>query len=155
MSHHSARKAEKLGYKNVTVFAAGYPAWKKIAGPAPKTAAVSIKAGGEEGSIDIENLKNILAQNPKSILLVDVRDKKEYEKGHFKGAVNITVDALEKNPKALSADKPIVFTCNTGAMSGEAFYMMKDLRPELKNVYYLDAACTYKKDGSFQIKKNS
>ena len=78
------------------MFAAGYPAWKKIAGPAPKTAAVSIKAGAEEGSIDIENLKKIVAENPESILLVDVRDKKEYEKGHFKAAINVTVDDLEK-----------------------------------------------------------
>jgi rhodanese-related sulfurtransferase len=137
------------------VFSAGYPAWKKIAGPAPKTAAVSIKAGAEEGSIDIENLKKIVAEKPDSILLVDVRDKKEYEKGHFKTAINVTVDDLEKNPKTLSADKPIVFVCNTGAMSGEAYYLMKDLRPEVKNVYYLDATCTYKKNGTVTIKKTS
>lgn len=84
---------------------------------------------------------------------MDVRDKDEYHKGHFKTAVNIPVDELEKKVKTLPADKPIVFVCSTGARSGESFYMVQDLRPELKKVYYLEAGCAYKKDGSFEIKK--
>ena len=60
LSHKSAQKAIGLGYCNVKVFAAGYPAWKKVAG-------------------------------------------------------------------------------DTGALSGEAYYMVKDLRPEIKAVYYLEA----------------
>lgn len=84
---------------------------------------------------------------------MDVRDADEYKKGHFKTAVNIPVDQLEKNVKTLPADKPIVFVCSTGARSGESFYMLQDLRPDLKKVYYLEAGCTYKKDGSYEIKK--
>jgi rhodanese-related sulfurtransferase len=84
---------------------------------------------------------------------VDVRDPDEYENGHFKTAVNIPVDQLEKKVSTLPADKPIVFVCSTGARSGESFYMLMDLRPELKKVYYLEAECTYKKDGSYEIKK--
>jgi len=67
--------------------------------------------------------------------------------------VNIPTDELEKKVKTLSDTKPIVFACNTGAKSGEAYYMLQDLRPDLKKVYYLDAECTYKKDGSYTIKK--
>jgi hypothetical protein len=44
-----------------------------------------------------------------------------------------------------------VFVCNTGARSGEAYYMVQDIRPELKEVYYLEAECTYNKDGSVKI----
>ena len=60
---------------------------------------------------------------------------------------------LEKKVKALPADKPIVFVCSTGARSGESFYMLQDLRPELKKVYYLEAGCTINKDGSYDIKE--
>jgi hypothetical protein len=31
--------------------------------------------------------------------------------------------------------------------------MIKDLRPELKNVYYLDGELTIRKDGSFDLKE--
>jgi rhodanese-related sulfurtransferase len=135
------------------VFAAGYPAWKKIAGitqSAPVAAAT-----GEEVSetIDIEAFKKIIGENPESVQLIDVRDKDDYAAGHFKTAVNIPTDNLEKNIKTLSDEKPIVFVCNTGAKSGEAYYMLQDLRPDLKKVSYLDAECKYNKDGTFEIKK--
>jgi rhodanese-related sulfurtransferase len=145
----------KLGYKKVQVFAAGYPAWKKVAGargPAAKKAApVQIKAGKEEGSIAIAAFEKILKENPDSILLIDVRDPDEVAAGAFKTAKNIPVDKLEKTIKTLPSDKPIVFVCATGARSGEAYYMVKDIRPDIKEVYYLEAEITYKKDGSYKI----
>ena len=142
----------QLGYTNVKVFAAGYPAWKKAYGAAP--AAVQVKAGKEEGSIDVAAFEKILKENPDSIYLIDVRDPDEYAAGHFKTAVNIPVNDLEKKVKSLPADKPIVFVCATGARSGESYYMLQDLRPELKEVYYLEAEVTYKKDGTYKIKPN-
>ncbi len=152
LSHKSAAKAIALGYTKVKVFAAGFPAWKTYLakqGAAP----VAIKTGEEEGSIDIALFKKIVAENPDSILLVDVRDADEYSKGTLKGAVNIPVDNLEKKIKELPTDKPVVFICGTGARSGESFYMVQDIRPEMKNVFYLDGELTLHKDGSFTIKK--
>jgi rhodanese-related sulfurtransferase len=139
----------QLGYTDVKVFANGYPAWKKAYGAAP--AAVAVKAGAAEGSIDIATFEKIIAENPQSILLIDVRDPDEYAAGSFKTAVNIPTDELEKKIPTLPSDKPIVFVCNTGARSGEAFYMLQDIRPELKEVYYLEAETTYNKDGSVKI----
>jgi len=153
MSHDSARKAVELGYTKVIVFSAGYPAWEKIAGSVTQKAATEIKSGQEEGSIDIASFEKILSENPQEILLIDVRSPKEYEAGHFKTAINLTVNDLQKKAKTLPSDKPIVFVCNTGAQSGESFFLMKDMRPELKNVYYLDAVCTYNNDGSYKITK--
>ncbi|UCF02966.1 MAG: rhodanese-like domain-containing protein, partial [Deltaproteobacteria bacterium] len=114
---------------------------------------VQIRAGKEEGSIDIITFNKILKENPDSILLVDARSPEEYKAGTFKTALNIPTDQLEKNIKSLPSDKPIVFVCNTGALSGEAYYMVKDLRPDIKEVYYLEAEVTYNKDGSQTIKK--
>lgn len=152
LSHKSAKKAIGLGYTNVKVFSAGYPAWKAVAGTAAVASApTQIKAGKEEGSIDVETFKKIMKENPKSIYLVDVRDPDEFAAGAFKAAVNIPSDKLEGEIKAFSSDKAIVFVCATGARSGEAFYMVQDLRPELKKVYYVEAEITYNKDGSYKI----
>jgi len=113
---------------------------------------VAVKAGKNEGSIDVGEFEKILENKPQSIALIDVRDPEEYAAGHFKTAVNIPVNELEKQLKTMAADKPIVFVCATGARSGECFYMVKDLRPDIKEVYYLDAEVTYQKDGSYTIK---
>ena len=119
-----------------------------MAGAAP----VAVKAGGEEGTIDIATFEKIMQENPGSIMLIDVRDKDEFDKGSLKTAVNIPVDNLEDKIPTLPKDKPIVFICGTGARSGESYYMVQDVRPELKNVYYLEGELTVKKDGSFKIK---
>ena len=151
MSHKSARLAIGLGYKNVSVFSAGYPAWKKAFGAA--STPLTVKTGKEEGTIDIASFEKILKENPQSIQLIDVRDKDEFSNGHFETAVNIPVDDLEKKVKTLTSGKPIVFVCSTGARSGESFYMLQDLRPDLKKVYYLEAGIDYQKDGSYKIIK--
>jgi len=134
------------------VFAAGYPAWKKVAGAAPKAAPVAVKAGGEEGTINIAAFEKIMKESPASIMLIDVRDKDEFDKGSIKGAVNIPVDDLEGKIPSLPTDKPVVFVCGTGARSGESYYMVQDVRPELKKVYYIEGELILNKDGSFKIK---
>lgn len=152
LSHKSARKAIDLGYTKVKVYAAGYPNWKKYTGSvSAKAATPAIKAGTEEGSIDIEYFKILIAENSDTVHLIDVRDADEFATGSLKNAVNIPVDNLEAKIKALPVDKPIVFICGTGARSGESFYMVQDLRPQLKNVYYVDAEMTFKKDGTYTI----
>jgi rhodanese-related sulfurtransferase len=161
LSHKSARKAVKLGYTNVKVFAAGYPAWVAVYGKGASVAVASakpakptlLKSGKEEGSIDLDTFVKIVNNDPESILLIDVRDADEFNTGSFKTAVNIPVDNLEDKISTLPTGKPIVFVCGTGARSGESFYMVQDLRPEMKNVYYLEGELTFKKDGSFEVKE--
>lgn len=84
-------------------------------------------------------------------MLIDVRDADEFKTGSFETAVNIPVDTLEEKIPTLPTDRPIVFVCGTGARSGESYYMVQDVRPELKNVYYLEGTLTFKEDGSFEI----
>ena len=159
MSHKSARKAVKLGYTNVKVFAAGYPAWVAAYGKGASVAVASdksakptmLKSGKEEGSIDWDTFVKIVKNDPESIMLIDVRDADEFNNGSFKTAVNIPVDNLEDKISTLPTDQPIVFVCGTGARSGESFYMVQDVRPILKNVYYLEGTLTFKEDGSFEI----
>ncbi|MCB2226043.1 MAG: hypothetical protein KQH53_05135 [Desulfarculaceae bacterium] len=161
LSHKAAFKAQALGYKNLKVYAKGYPDWKKTYGagvamaaaPAKAKAAPqrSLKAGKEEGSLDLVAFEEIYKTKPQSIYLVDVRDPHEYKAGHFKGSVNIPTDNLEKKLGSLPADKPVVFICSTGARSGEAYYMLQDKRPELTEVYYLDGEITFDGKGGYKI----
>lgn len=151
LSHKSAQKAMALGYKNVKVYADGYPAWVAMYGKGA-AAVAAVKGGEEEGSIDVEAFKKIVAERPESVYLIDVRDPDEYAKGSLKTATNIPVDQLEDKLPQLAADKPIIYICGTGARSGEAYYMTRDLRPEIEEVYYLESEMTVDKDGSFTIK---
>ncbi|MEJ2154881.1 MAG: rhodanese-like domain-containing protein [Desulfobacteraceae bacterium] len=150
LSHKSAAKALAMGYTHVKVFSAGYPAWKTVLA---SSAPVQVKKGEEEGSIDIDTFKKIMAENPTDILLIDVRDKDEFQTGSLRTAINIPVDELEGKIKSLPTDRPVIFICGTGARSGESFYMVQDLRPGMKNVYYLDAEMTVYEDGRFELKK--
>ncbi len=155
LSHKSAAKAIALGYTNVKVFAEGYPAWKALGGQSAMAAAAptSLKAGAEEGSIDHAEFNRIMAEDPASVYLVDVRDADEFAKGSLKSAINIPVDDLAGQIKRLPGDRPVIFICGTGARSGESYYMVQDLRPEMKNVYYVDGEMTFKKDGTFTLTK--
>ena len=150
LSHKSAARAIAMGYRKVSVFTRGYPGWKEQFGD---SGAIAVKAGDVEGSIDLDRFKDILENTPDAVMIVDVRDADEFAKGHFKTAVNIPVDALEPKIKDLPADKPVVFVCSTGARSGEGYYMVKDVRPELE-AYYVEATVDFKKDGSYHMKKN-
>ncbi len=154
LSHKSASKAIQMGYTNVKVFSAGYPAWQEME-QAGKSGTASqgsqIKKGALEGAIDTAAFEKIMTENPSSVMLIDVRDPDEFARGTMKTAVNIPVDKLEGQVKTLPSDKPIVFVCGTGARSGEAFYMLKDLRPELKEVYYIEAEIKFGNDGTYKI----
>ena len=58
-----------MGYANVKVFAAGYPAWKKAYGAAPAT--VAVKSGSAEGSIDIAAFQKIMDDMLSAELAID------------------------------------------------------------------------------------
>ena len=161
LSPNSAEKARKLGYTNVKTYALGHPDWLKLYG-APKAAAAPAAAGGapkagvkielgkEKGSISTAWFERVMKENPGALLVIDIRDPKEYAAGTIKGAVNIPMAELAQKIGSLPADQVIVFICSTGARSGEAYDTAKLLRAEL-DVYFLDAKVRYGGDGTFSI----
>ena len=104
----------------------------------------------KEGTISVASFKKIIDENPESILLIDVREPEEYEKGRLKTAINIPIDDLEDRVDSFSADKPVVYICETGERSGEAYDITVLLRDDLR-VYYLDAMLTFDKQGTYKI----
>ena len=129
-----------MGYTNIFVYEEGYPAWVAAYGSGQT---LTVTAGGDEGVIDVAQFQQILSENPDSMFIVDVRDPEEFAAGTFPGAVNIPVGELEKRVDELPKDKPVVFVCTTGARSGESFWMVKDVRPEMDKCYFLDADVAY------------
>lgn len=92
LSPLAARKAEKLGYKNVKVFHAGMPAWKKA------------------GHVVVSNVAGLkkLNKTDASYILIDLRKAADVEKGHIpkalappKGDVAALKDQFPKYKKAV------------------------------------------------------
>jgi rhodanese-related sulfurtransferase len=111
---------------------------------------IAIEQGKEKGSISVASFERILKENPAQIVVIDVRDEKDVKKGTFPGAINIPIGDLEKKLGDLPKDKPVVFTCSTGARSGEAYDTVMTLGGGVK-AYFLDADITFK-DGGYSIK---
>jgi rhodanese-related sulfurtransferase len=163
LSPNSATKALALGYTDVKLFQAGYPAWVKAygaggsaaaakAGAETKVAKVAIETGADDDTITLASFEEILASAPQSIHLIDVRDPEEFAAGALPSARNMTVDQVEEGVSELPADKPIVFVCATGARSGEAYDIVKLARADIE-VYFLDATVTYA-NGSYTLAAN-
>ena len=162
LSDKSAEKARKLGYTNVLTYPPGYPEWEKLHGaPAPAAAGGSGAAGGaaaaaalvpgkEKGTVTVASFEQVWKTNPGSVMLVDVRDAKEFAAGTIKGAVNIPMNELEKKISALPTDKPVVFVCGTGARSGEAYDTVKLLGGKVQ-ASFIDADIKFNADGSYAM----
>lgn len=160
-----AEKLYNLGYKNVSVYAGGLPEWKK-AGLATTAGAKKVeekpkekklefskngvKLGADEGTVDGEWLKALIIDNkvPENIQIVNVLNKKEFDKGHIKGSINIEAEKLnakelyEKLPK----NKTIVFHCAAGSRSLEAWLKLKKDNIDISEIFYFDANVNCKED---------
>ena len=70
-----------------------------------------------------------LMDNTKEILIIDVRDEDEYEKGHIRNAINIPYNQLEQHLDELMAyqDTPIIIYCQSGNRSKIAGEKLEEL----------------------------
>ena len=165
LSDNSAAKARALGYTNVVTYPPGYPEWEKLygAGPAaapaagapasgaaPAPAKAALAPGKEKGSVTVASFEAAWKADPASIVLVDVREAKEFAAGTIKGAINVPMSELEKKLSTLPKDKPIVFVCGTGARSGEAYDTAKMFAADLQTAF-LDATIKFAGDGTATI----
>ncbi|MDF1881175.1 rhodanese-like domain-containing protein, partial [Sulfurimonas sp. MAG313] len=59
-------------------------------------------------------------------MMIDVRSKKEYNKGHIKGSVNIPIAYVDKMFNHIPRDKELVVYCRTGARSAVAARLLRE-----------------------------
>lgn len=82
--------------------------------------------------------------------LIDVRTPGEFEKGHIKNAVNIDINnsAFETEIGKLDKSKPVFVYCLSGARSGNATRIMKNMG--FKTIYDLEGGMMQWRNAGFQ-----
>ncbi len=157
-SHKIARKLISSGYKNVSVFASGMPAWKKAGFATTKSASKvkkevkvtkagfsknGAKLGADEGSIDGEWFNAFIQKGkvPSYIQIVQVTSKEEFKDGHIKGAININAEKLSAKElyAKLPKNKTVVFNCTAGGRSMDAWGKLNDAKFDVSEIFYFDA----------------
>lgn len=179
LSEKSAKKAKALGYSNVRVYVEGHPGWaaaNKAAAPAaPATAAGQAMqaaagamaatlgaAAGTAGKFMVQTAKdkeiistpffeNVVKTDPAKLTIIDVRRLEQCKAGTWPGAQCIPLADLEGKLASLPKDKPIVFTCATGAQSSMAHDLFLEKKAQ-GEAYILDAEVEVV-GGKIQIKK--
>lgn len=119
--------------------------------PLASAVGIAIEPGKEKGTISIPTFERIMKENPSQIVVVDVRDDREFKKGSMPGAINVPVGDVEKKMGELPKDKPVVFVCPTGARSGEAYDTVMMLDGGVK-AYFVDADITFSGGNQYSIK---
>ncbi|MBI5255908.1 MAG: rhodanese-like domain-containing protein [Burkholderiales bacterium] len=76
--------------------------------------------------------------------ILDVRPPVDYARGHFKGAVNLPIEDMERDFAKVPKDVPVFVSCATGAKSAKAYDILG--RKGYTNVSYLDAEVACKAD---------
>jgi rhodanese-related sulfurtransferase len=71
-------------------------------------------------SVSAQELVNLV--NREDAVVVDVRDKKEFEQGHIPHAINIPYASIDSRMSELAdyKERPIVITCKMGQHAGPA-----------------------------------
>lgn len=169
-SHNLAKYLQAMGYKNVSTFSGGLPAWKELKLPttasAPKVAkdepkedkyVDGVKLGIDDGTVDGEWYKAAVLGGtlPTNVAVVDVRTPAEYKSGHLPGAINVEPGELKADQffAKLPQDKVIVFSCATGGRAMEAWMKLKDAKLAEK-AFFFDANINCGGDGKCEVKVN-
>jgi hydroxyacylglutathione hydrolase len=101
------------------------------------------------GTLSAAVLKEKLDRN--IILLVDVREPREWKEGHIEGAENIYVGYLMKEASRLPRDKPIATTCGWGGRGGLGASILKQMG--FKEVYNILGGIKAWKSLGYPLKK--
>lgn len=87
--------------------------------------------------LSLKEVKNKLKNNYFDIIL-DVRSEKEYNKGHYIGAINIPYKNINSN---FNTNSKILVYCRSGRRAIKAIKKLQELN--YKNLYYIDFPYNY------------
>lgn len=124
------KKIKSWGYPNVTLYTGGIIDWvfkgnDLKTGPIPKEIVYKKKYQPHE----VTPQEFLKAVETGSAVIVDVRTPSEFQKGHFKGAINISVDDMATKYTILPKDKPIYLHCATGVRAEMGYIALKEKCP--------------------------
>ena len=78
-----------------------------------------------------------MVQEKEGLVILDVRNRNEYVVDHYAGSLNIPVNELEARIAEVPADKPVVVHCFKGIRAKRAYEILKEKRPDIKELYYI------------------
>jgi len=136
-SGKAARLASKLGYSDIMIYAEGMPVWEEKG--MPIYAGPNYEKKIETSKLAPDELKTLMAGNPGTLTIVDVRDPAEFAEGHITGAINIPVAAFASRSGVLDKEKNIVVYCNSGGRSYNAYRkLIKLAYPKINQAIFAD-----------------
>lgn len=109
-------------------------AWTGTLAPAPALTAVSWAPVYGPGQVAPKAFEEAVAAGK---FILDVRPQADFARGHFKGAVNLPIEEMEKDFAKIPKDVPVFVNCASGAKSQKTFDILG--RKGYANVSYLDA----------------
>lgn len=136
-SKKAAKKAEAMGYRNLLIYAEGFPVWEEkglkiVAGP-------EYARKIETTRISAPELNKMIESRAREYVLVDVRDEAEFKEGHIPTAINIPVEIFASRSDVLPKEKNIIVYCNTGGRSYNAYRkLMKLAYPSIAQTLFAD-----------------
>jgi rhodanese-related sulfurtransferase len=116
-------------------------AWKDALAAAPAITAVTWAPVYGPGQISPKAFEDAVASGK---TIVDVRPAADFARGHFKGALNLPIEDMDRDYAKIPKDAPVFVNCATGAKSQKAFDILG--RKGYTNVSYLDAEIACKGD---------
>ncbi len=127
----------ELDFRRLAYFPIG--AWKDKLAAAPTLGSVSWEPIYGPGQISPKVFEEAVAS---SKFMLDVRPPADFARGHFKGAVNLPIEDMEKDFAKIPKDQPVFVSCATGAKSQKTFEILG--RKGYTNISYLDAEISCK-----------
>ena len=149
----AAKKIVSWGYRAVRILPISFAEWKESGNPVqtgPAGTRIAYKPKPKPGTISIAEFKRAAKDSLEDVLLVDVRNPDEVDKGAIVNAVNIPTDQVQQRLDELPKDRKIVFFCPNGARAEMAYHMLNKAGRESR---YLDARIRIAQDGRFQVKE--
>ncbi|MDD2732549.1 MAG: rhodanese-like domain-containing protein [Desulfuromonadaceae bacterium] len=113
--------------------------WKEKLAVAPAITTVTWAPVYDPGQISPKSFEAAVSSGQ---FILDVRPAADYARGHFKGAVNIPIENLEKDYAKINRESQVFINCATGAKSQKAFDILS--RKGYSNLKYLDAEISCK-----------
>ena len=121
-------------------------AWKDPVAAAPAVTVLTWAPVYGPGQISPKVFEEAVAAGK---FILDVRPAADYARGHFKGAMSLPIEEMEKDFAKVPKDTPVFVNCATGAKSQKTYDILG--RKGYTNISYLDAeisckgeACTIK-----------
>jgi rhodanese-related sulfurtransferase len=111
---HAAELAVAVGIRRLAGFLhGGFTSWRQ-----------ERRSVGRVERVAIEDLAALRDQEP-GLVLLDVRDRSEWDAGHIPGSVWIPWHALSEAPTALDLDRPVAVLCSSGRRAGTAASLLQ------------------------------